>query len=83
MRGWHPSRYLLGLEHLLILRRHLLVQDRVQLGARWQLLRKVGLVELRQILLLLLVIMVVSFISTLVGGVILSLLLISVDWMPL
>ena len=83
MRGWHPSRYLLGLEHLLILRRHLLVQDRVQLRARWQLLRKVGLVELRQILLLLLVIMVVSFISTLVGGVILSLLLISVDWMPL
>ena len=83
MRGWHPSRYLLGLEHLLILRRHSLVQDRVQLGARWQLLRKVGLVELRQILLLLLVIMVVSFISTLVGGVILSLLLISVDWMPL
>ena len=59
------------------------MQDRVQLGARWQLLRKVGLVELRQILLLLLVIMVVSFISTLVGGVILSLLLISVDWMPL
>ena len=83
MRGWHPSRYLLGLEHLLILRRHLLVQDRVQLGTRWQLLRKVGLVELRQILLLLLVIMVVSFISTLVGGVILSLLLISVCWMPL
>lgn len=59
------------------------MQDRVQLGARWQLLRKVGLVELRQILLLLLVIMVVSFISTLVGGVILSLLLISVYWMPL
>ena len=59
------------------------MQDRVQLRARWQLLRKVGLVELRQILLLLLVIMVVSFISTLVGGVILSLLLISVYWMPL
>ena len=59
------------------------MQDRVQLRARWQLLRKVGLVELRQILLLLLVIMVVSFISTLVGGVILSLLLISVCWMPL
>ena len=61
----------------------MLVQDRVKLGAGRQLLRKVGLVELRQVLLLLLVIMIVSFISTLVGGVMLSLLPISADWMPL
>ena len=60
------------------------MQDRVQLGAGRQLLRKVGLVELRQVLLLLLlVIMIVSFISTLVGRVMLSLLPISADWVPL
>lgn len=61
------------------------MQDRVQLGAGRQLLRKVGLVELRQVLLLLLllVIMIVSFISTLVGRVMLSFLPISADWVPL
>ena len=60
-----------------------MVQDRVQLGAGRQLLRKVGLVKLRQVLLLLLVIMIVSFISTLVGRVMLSFLPISADWVPL
>ena len=59
------------------------MQDRVQLGAGRQLLRKVGLVKLRQVLLLLLVIMIVSFISTLVGRVMLSFLPISADWVPL
>ena len=83
MGGWRPSGYFLGLKHLIL--RNLLLQDRVKLlGAGRQLLRKLWLVELGQVLLLLLlVIMIISFIGTMVGGVMLSLLLIRADWVPL